>query len=333
MGITIKEIAKRADVGISTVSYVLNNKSGAIKASEATRQKILSIAKELNYTPSIMAKGLREGKTYLAGVILGNITSSFIPEILQGIEDVFHKNNYNMILCSYKSAEDCAARIEQLKRRKIDGLISFSGIGLDYAVQRGFMKNKTAMVSLCQKSDIEGIASVYSDEEKIGDLAAEYISNAGHRDILIVDGKRPMCVAAFRKKLAEKGIVFNDNMLVNGYSSFDDGREVIRLIKKKKLRITAAFVYSDVLVAGMIYEAQKQGIKIPQDLSILGIDNMPICTMVNPTITTVAQQQYEQGSKAAELLLLMIGKENKIEDCVLEPFILERESFCSVKRI
>ncbi|OGV49014.1 MAG: hypothetical protein A2017_15660 [Lentisphaerae bacterium GWF2_44_16] len=324
MSVTIKDIAKRADVAISTVSYVLNNKSGAIKASEETRRKIFRIASELNYSPSMMAKGLREGKTYLAGVMLGSISGSFVPEILQGIEDVLHKNNYNMIISSHENPEDCMARIDQLERKKIDGLISFSGVGLEYAAGKNI-----PLVSLCRKSDIDGTVSVYVDEGKMGRLAAEYISGKGHRDIIVIDGRRPKCVDAFRKILAERNIFLTDKMLLKGFS-FEDGREVMRIIKKKKLKATAAFAYNDILAAGMIYEAQKQGIKIPEDISILGIDDLPVCKMVNPNITTVAQPQYEQGAKAAEILLSGING-TALEDTVLSPFIIERESF--IRRI
>jgi DNA-binding LacI/PurR family transcriptional regulator len=139
-------------------------------------------------------------------------------------------------------------------------------------------------------------------------------------------------VDAFKRFFELNGKPLNDKAFLNGFLTFDDGKELMRKIKRDNMKISAVFAYNDILAAGMIYEAQKVGIKIPQDISILAIDNMPLCTMVNPNITTVAQPQYEQGSKAAELLLSVIGNIDKnFEDSVLEPFIIERESFLDKK--
>lgn len=328
MSVTIKEIAQRANVAISTVSYVLNNKSGAIKASPETREKILNIAKELNYTPSIMAKGLREGKTYLAGVMLDKINSSFVAEVLQGIEDVFHRNNYSMILSSHDGPEDFKERLSQMERKKIDGLITIKLQGDKYLeICNEFLKKNIPIVSGCIRTTLHGIPSVYVDEAKIGSVAAEYIFNSGHRNVLIANSGRPKCLDAFRFFWTGKGLDLPDKSFMNGYFTFDDGKEIIRKIKSDNLHPDVVFAHSDNLAAGMIYEAQKFGIKIPEDISILGIDNMPICTMVNPSITTVAQPQYEQGVQAAELLLSRTHGNVELKDIVIDPFLIERESF------
>ena len=106
----------------------------------------------------------------------------------------------------------------------------------------------------------------------------------------------------------------------------------MRLITERKLSVTAAFVYNDITAAGMIYEAQKMGMKIPEEISVLGIDDLQVCKMVNPNITTIAQPRYEQGEVSASMLLEMINKRT-VADSVLEPFLIERESCCSLNKV
>jgi LacI family transcriptional regulator len=331
MAVTIKDIAREAGVSLSTASNVLNNKSGVIKAGAETRERINAIAKRLNYSPSIMAKGLREGKTYLAGVMLDKINSSFAAEILQGIEDVFHKNGYSMILCSHETPDDFKGRLDQLERKKIDGLIIIKPQGeRNKRACAEILRKKIPVVSACAKSEIDGIPSVYVDEEKIGLLAAEYMFNRGHREIAVISGGRPKCAETFKKYFESRGAPLSEKMLLGSLSTFDDGKEFMRMIKKGLLKVSAALAHSDIMAAGMISEARKLGVKIPGDISILGVDNMPLSAMTSPSITTIAQPQYEQGQKTAELLLEKIHSGGSLGDIVIAPYLVERESFAKL---
>ncbi|OGV57626.1 MAG: hypothetical protein A2X49_15980 [Lentisphaerae bacterium GWF2_52_8] len=328
MSATIKDIALKANVALSTASNVLNRKGGPIKVSPGTSAKVFAAAKALNYTPNVMAQCLRRGKTYLVGVMIEDIVPNFVPELLKGIEDVLHKSGYSILLCSHgKEDKGTTSRVEFLRSKKVDGVIVMpSGIS-DFSVTFKSMTDKgVPMVLLGYPSCKADCPRVYVDEEKIGLIAARYLLKLGHKEILSMNRRRPACTVAFNKTILKNGARCHYE-IPEIHDNFEYGRAAIKMIVRQKLPITAVFAYNDISAAGAIYEAQQQGINIPSDISILGVDDLPICKMVYPNITSVSQPKNEQGIVAGKTLVdLMEGKPKTDRDIVLTPRLIERDS-------
>lgn len=330
MAATIKDIAKKAGVSISTASNVLNNKTGIIKASQETRQKIIAAAEELDYSPSIMARGLRSGKSSMVGMVLPVIYSSFFPEILQGIEDVLNKNNYNMILCTYKSMAEFREKWKVLHSKQVDGIITLPSIEKDFAASYAEIKSRMPLVFTAGKLDGLDIPYVYVPPAEIGRIGAKYLLEKGHRDIGILgprpDGFLDMFTMEMKKYPGAKCVVSTPLSMPD-----EAAPEFMKMLKKFK-DMTAVMAFNDDVAARIIYEAGKAGIRVPDDLSVIGVDDLPICRMTNPNITTIAQPRYEQGSEAAQILMDLINGKTASEGKALSPSLVERESCRSMNQ-
>lgn len=328
MTATIKDIAKRAGVSISTASNVLNNKTGIIKASPETCRRIMAAAEELDYSPSIMARGLRSGKSSLIGMMAPSIHESFFPEILQGIEDVLNQNNYNMILCTYKNISEFHEKWKTLHSKQVDGIITppmqdkaFSDIYLK-------IKEKMPLVFTTGKAEGLDIPYVYVPPSAIAATGATYLLQNGHRNIGVIRQRGDEFINTFISEIKK----YSDSSCI--ISDLGKPEEIVsELITKSRGRkkITALMASNDEIAAKIIYEATKSGVRIPEDISILGVDDLPVCKLTMPNITTIAQPRYEQGSIAAQILLDMIDKKGKLESMELHPIIIERESCRKIK--
>ena len=326
---TIKDIAREAGVAISTASNVLNNKTGAIKASEGTRQRILRAAAALDYSPSVMAKGLRSGKSCLAGVMLPAIYGSFIPEILQGVEDVLHDNDYNMILCTFKDAAEFRGKWTVLRAKKVDGIITLPSQDEAFLAAYAEMTGKIPLVFTAGKVARLDIPYAYVPPEDIARLAARYLLGQGHRNIGILGPRRGGYLEAF---LAEMGKYPESKHCVSReFSSFADTAPEFKRMREEFPAMTAVMAYNDEVAAVAINEARKLGMNVPEDLSVMGVDDLPICEMAYPRITTIAQPRREQGSSAARLLMDLINNKTVVGGVSLAPRLVERES-CNIPR-
>ncbi len=326
MGATIKQIAQRAGVAISTVSSVLNNPEGGAKAGAKTRDRIMQVAAELNYTPSIMAKGLRQGKSYLVAMMRQGFSGSFLVKAVNGAEEVFHNHDYNMLLSSFSDPEDCRERIKKLIQKRVDGIMLATYITPELLGIMEEYSQQLPIINVFYQSPLKSINSVFVDGAAIGKLAAEYLLQLGHRRILLL-GNRPGCVEAFYQVMGSSSDCFHYHIDI----TYDGGRLAVERMLKDKLPVTAVFAYNDDNAAGVIYEAGRRGLKVPDDLSVIGVNDTEIAKMLSPQLTTIAQPQHEQGRKAAELLLDAINGKNS-GDVILRPELIIRESCKGVRK-
>lgn len=304
---TISDVAEKAGVSKGTVSAVLNNrKDGPIKVSAETWKKVLAAASELSYVPNTAAKGLRTGKTYLAGVIAGEIANSFVSEILDGIEDALNEKNYNIILVKNKMSEDIPDKCRFLNEKKVDGVIVISNMYKDYAGYFDEIKFRKPTVFIANSIKMPGAGSVSVDGAKIGFLAAEHLIKLGHRNIAVAESPASDRMEGIRKAFSKNKIGSPEITMLKKYSSFDDGRLALNEIIEKHPEVTAVIAHSDIVASGIIYEAREKGIRVPEQLSVVGTDNIEMSKMLSPSLATVHQPKTEQGGLAANLLLEMM---------------------------
>lgn len=314
--LTLQDIADKAGVSLTTASMYINGKAGKYNISKATCERIAKVIAENNYNPNIHARAIAGKKTYLIGVIIaGGIDSSFWLDIVAGIEEKITPFNYHMILSvSHYDVGAERKSIEFMDSKGVDGFIyspAMPGENMDLISR---LKKKKPFVSITLP--VDGIPSVYNDNSKGGELAAGYFFKNGHRRIAYIgklDERTDMRGDSFVKYLETQGVavhVFPDvHSFVKNAGSF-----------------TAVFCFSDFIALDLYNEAAKLGIKIPDDLSVIGYDNMNFTQHLFPRPATIHQYKKELGFEAADILMARLDKNEILDDKVFTPKLIEGAS-------
>ncbi|QAT43367.1 LacI family DNA-binding transcriptional regulator [Aminipila luticellarii] len=310
--ITIKEIAEEAQVSIATVSMVLNKKDK--KISEATRKKIHAIAQKYNYTPNTMARSLITRQTRTIGLIIPDIVNPFFPEIARGVEDKASEFGYSVIYCN---TDDKIKRedkyINVLTEKMVDGIIfahsSDRQLGFDSL-------DKCKVPILLIDRDYENrnvIGRVVVDNREGAYMATSYLLDRGYRKIAYIAGSITTTTArgrleGYNQALAEREIPVNEHYIKVGEYKLQWGVEAADQLLHEKEPIDAIFCGNDLIAIGAIRKLKECGLRVPEDIGIVGFDDIYLASLVEPPLTTIKQPNYEMGYKAAELLIKNIEK-------------------------
>ena len=319
MRVSIKDIAKVAGVSHPTVSRAL---SDSPLISEETKGRIQRLAQEMGYSPNALARGLVTRQTYSVGVVVTTIADPFVAEIVQGIEATAHDYGYTVILCNSESApEREIASVEMLRSKRVDGVIvTASRVGalyLEYLEQIG---GPIVLINNHNEESGRYTFSVSVDNRHGGRLAAEHLVQLGHRRIAYVAGPANHSsdldrLAGYRQALVEGGIQPDLALVVPGNGRPDGGEKALQAILALDPRPTAVFCYNDMTAIGLIHAAQQAGLSIPQDMAVVGFDDILFASYLYPPLTTVAQPKVEMGQHAMHMMLSLItAKEESEED-------------------
>jgi LacI family transcriptional regulator len=330
MPVTLKDIAERAGVTAATVSMVINNKPNI---SEATREKVLKIARELNYYPNAIARGLATRKTNAIGVIVPNLASSFVVRILQGIKSTNHDIEYTVQLFDTIGQRETESQLFQrlAHERRIDGAILISASVTDEEL-RIFKDESVPCVVVARMCDF--LDSVYVNNAEGSFDATNYLLDKGHRSIACVTCRKqnlPMQdrLNGYKKALVQRGIQYSEEMV---FDVSDDTMAEGLLVATKLLalptRPTAVFVPAgDMVAIGIVKEAKKRGVKIPTELAVLGFDDIPAAEVVEPMLSTVRQPKLEMGDFAINMIIDKVeGREVGLKHKELATKLIIRES-------
>ena len=336
---TIYDIAKKVGCSTATVSRVLSNSKYPVK--EQMRNKILEAAKNLSYEPNIIGRMLKKNESMDIGVIIPTISNPFYPQIVLGIELEARCKGYNILLCnSFRDSITEQKYIETLYRKQVKGII-ISSIGEDHRYLEKIKEKGTTIVSIDQ--EIEGLEcnKVVFNYIKGGEIATDYLIKQGHTNITFIASpltrkSRKDIFKGYKLSLLKNNIAFSDKNIIlsekeeeyaNATYEFRNGR----LLAKKFLQInngsTAIFTVNDMTAFGIIQELIDNGVKIPDDISIIGFDNIEVSSMVNPSLTTVNQPAFETGKLACQMLFKSFeGIEHDDMSVLLEPSLVIRKS-------
>ncbi|RBW68398.1 LacI family DNA-binding transcriptional regulator [Bacillus taeanensis] len=333
MTYTIMDVAKKANVSKATVSRVLNNQGGY---SEKTKKKVLEVIQELEYHPSAIARGLTNKRTHTIGVLVPNLTSSLITEFLNEIEAVAHKVGSSVIVCHTESRGIKTMKYLQLLREKrIDGLIlagtMFKKEYYDYIEKMGIP------IVLLSTYPVHPVPYVTASDYDAAYTAAKYLIQKGHNKIGMISGNKEEWIAGshlprvegFKDALSDYKISVNENHIVYGSFSYDDGMTGLKHLIKQVPDLTAIFTENDTLGIGVLSAAYHLGIKVPEDISVIGMDNINLCEVVTPPLTSVSLSHSEMAEKAANMMFEMIESKKVAKSCILPHKIVERQSVCS----
>lgn len=339
--VTISKIAKMLGVARSTVDRALNNRG---EINEETKKKILELARKLDYHPSYLGQALRTRKTKTIGVVLPSIYETFTREILRGVEEELFKEGYYLILClSNHSQEKEKKQVEMLKSREVDGFIFFFASpgkvpisSYNYLIQ--IKKDGIPIVFVDRYLEGMGIDYVVVDDFGGMYKVIKYLIGLGHRKIGYVDDGS-YCTAAinrlkgYKKALLDSGLKVNPETIKflrmkSKASTFESAQQAIREFIEMQNRPTAIAALHDG-VAVVCYKVIREiGLRVPEDISLVGFGNSPESYLLETPLTTVTQPAYEMGKRAAQVLLRQTkeGKGLKTQGIILGTEIIVRES-------
>ncbi|HHV80533.1 TPA: LacI family transcriptional regulator [bacterium] len=336
--IRIVDIAEKANVSPGTVSKILK---GTYIGSQETKERVLKIAKDLGYTPNIIASSLKSRRTRIIALIVPEISVPFFPELSRGVEDVARENDYNVILCSSNNDPVQEAKyLESLERRWVDGII-FSRVTGDTFKEKipRLLANKVKMVFVDRvpAENRLSIARVEIDNKKAAYSATEFLIKLGHRDIACITGPLNTRIAqqrleGYKRAFIENNIPLKEDFIVEGTFKLDSGFKGVNVLLEKGVHFTAIFACNDLMAVGAIKALRKRNLDVPNDVSVIGFDGIPLCEYIEPALTTVVQPIYEMGKTAAELLLESIREGIELKGhIVLDTRIEVRESTREVR--
>jgi LacI family transcriptional regulator len=313
---TIKDIAKAAGVSVTTVSRAL---TGYSDVSEKTREKIKKIAKDLNYSPNTLARSLVMNKSKTIGLLIsglnrGSIKDNFTFEVLVGINQYVGETDYDLVIFSTTSSKQREKTYSQICReRRVDGAI-IQGIRTDDPYLREVVDNDIPCVLIDIPIQSDNVGYITTDNVLGAKKAVSHLIELGHRNIAIVNGHEFAFVSRQRlegyyQALEGSGLSIKPQWVVNG--NFDEikAQEQASLLLNQYPEITAIFCASDIMAMGVMKAAKLLNKKIPDDLSIVGYDDIILAEHLTPALTTIAQDKVQMGYEAAKLLINML--ENK----------------------
>ena len=327
--ITLKMVAEKAGVSVNTASRAINNKPDI---SKETKKRILQIAKELGYIRNAAAVALRTKKTGTIGAVIADNRNPFYAEVLNGIEEAAREKNYHIILANtqrdYQKEEEV---INLLLAKRVDGLLITPVQDRDDDIKNLIDANIPFVVVGRDFENIE-VDAVYNDEVKGGFLATEYLIKKGHKKIASINGflhKSPAKgrLEGYKKALKKYGIPFDDALVTVGDIDVKDGYERTKQLLEKGLNFTAIFAYNDMMAFGAMQAIKEKGLRIPEDIGLVGYDDIPFASLISPPLTTIRLKKQDLGVESVKLLLSRInGNRKKTKKVMLGVELQIRES-------
>jgi len=336
--VTIKHIAKLAGVSFSTVAKALRNDS---VVNVKTREKIHKIASEVNYYPNLLAKGLKNKKTKTIGIILNDLKNPFYSEIYKVIGDILNEKDYTMLLCDSNYDQKLERKnIITMLSNGVEGLIispiNESSDNIKFIIESGLKA-----VFIDSLPEFHNINYVYVNHERAAFLAAEHLILNGHKDILLLNGPEELSssqhfLRGYLQALSKYKIKQEENLITFSDISIKSGNEALKTIFENKVisevGITAIMSLSDLLAIGVYEAAKEMHFNIPDDISVIGYDNIFATNYMHPPLTTVHQPKNRTGLYSINILLdQIISDSQEFKKIIIDPILIERESVRRMK--
>lgn len=343
MVVTLKDIAQRAGVSVTTVSRILNGRESGLPIREETRQRVLAVAAELGYRPNLMARALRGSRSSLLGVIAQNITSLFHSQVLRGLNDTAIKRTYRVFLGHVQRQADIAIDYGSMfEQSHADGILVIGEWQGSEDALDVLRRQHHFVVGVSDRVGPREFPGVYADSHIGTRLAMDHLWGLGHRHIICVtdpairDGKQRGEV--YQQYMAEHGVADRAQVFLTPrtfQASYETGQEVFAGFAGTD-HPTAIFAATDAIAIGLLQAAFQTGIQIPQQVSIVGYDDIDVAPFTIPPLTTIRQSGFEMGQAATNLLIDMIEQNrssSEVEDVVLIPTLVIRQSAAALSSL
>lgn len=327
--ITIKEVAAEAGVSIATVSYVVNNID---KVTEETKARVNLAIEKLKYEPNITARNLVKNETRIIGVVTNiDIQSSihgdpFFQEFVSAVEFRFKELDFSTLMIAIDNDEKS---LRPIKNGSLTGLIVLGYFSTD--MLRFFSSLSIPIVVVDQEKTTSNLIHIDTADEKGAFMAVEYLINNGHTNIGLLGGRiwagrvHTTRFEGYRLALQKYNIRFNEKYIFESKITYDGGIEAANFVEKNIGEMTAIFCTADIVALGLIKGLYKKGIYVPKDLSIVGFDNIKHSKYFIPELTTISQNIFAKGVRAADLVIEALNGLD-CNECLMPVELIERES-------
>ncbi|MDP9494824.1 MAG: LacI family transcriptional regulator [Actinomycetota bacterium] len=331
--VTMQDIAREAGVSQSTVSRVLNDTPTSVPIAPDTRERVQGVAQRLGYRPNPLARGLRGARTMLLGVIVRDITDPFFAMGIEALSTEALARGYNVVLGSaHSKADEAIALRAVLETRHCDAIVLLGDLRDEPKFLEDLRASQTPMVALWHGTELEGVPTVNIDNRAGVVVALDHLLAFGHTKIAFIGG-RPLGDirerrTAFTEHLEAKGHPAPDDRVRNVTNDPAGGADALRALFALDPPPTAIICSTDHLAIGVLHAAAELGLHVPDDLSVVGFDDIPIASFMVPPLTTVHMPIAEMIAVAARLAMDEIEEESEAEviTFVAEPSLVVRKS-------
>ena len=338
MKVTIKDVARLCGVSVTTVSRVINNKTESIGAE--TVERIRKKIEEIGYKPNSVARSMITGKSHTVGLVIPDIRNPFFSELARGVEDYMNERQYGVFLCNTDSSMEKEHQyIDLLEGKFSDGMIFTTQNNYELSSYFSDLIKDQYPIVLIERyiEGIKGIPGIYLDNKGGAKKLCRLIIEKGHRRIACIAGpvettNARMRIDGYREALDEAGISIDESLIIEGNYRYSGGYECMKkLIQEHRGDFTAVFACNDMMAFGAYKALIEADMKVPDDVSLAGFDNIKFPDVFSPKLTSVDLPAYQMGQKAAEMLVKIMLKE-KLDEPVFE-YSLELVDKGSVKNI
>ena len=330
---TIRDVAKAAGVSITTVSRALN---GYSDVRSETRKRVVRIAEELHYRPSAVARSLVRNRTQTVGLLVSDLAQSpsghhFMFEVLRGVHDRLAELGYELILVSTSTARQrLVSYLDMCTERRFDGVIVM-GIRLDDPYVREVVEAPLPSVCVDVPLLSDHCGYVMTDNFHGAHSAMKHLLSKGHRKIGFVNGYSQAAVSrerlrGYQDTLQAEGMEWDPSLVYEGDFTTKGGELGTKELLQRHPDITGLFFASDLMAIGGLRYAASKPVRVPEDLAIVGFDDIELAEFVTPGLTTIRQRRYEMGQTAVEMLIGMLLRNEQPAGRVLAPELIIRQS-------
>ncbi len=338
---TLTDVAKAAGVSPTTVSFVLNNIEG-MRISQETHARVLEAAKTLNYHPDSSAQKMARGKTSVIGLVIRQnpekaYADLFIQDVMQGISSVIREKGYQLLFIPLPPEDKDKSYSKLINERHVDGLIVSGPTEDDFELTEVF--NEGARIVMMGKVLGSHIPFIDIDNQKGAETAVNHLISLGHQRIAIITNA-PLNFASskdrlqgYRSCLENNNLPYDEAMVILGDRTPESGYQAMLDLLKIKPQPTAVFIASDTVALGALNALYEKGIHVPEEMAIVGFDDIALARYVIPPLTTIHLPAYSLGLGAANMLIQQInGDFQESNAIILQTRLIIRESSCKSKK-
>jgi len=335
--LNLKTIAKQAGVSTATVSNVINGNHH--KVSRTTIEKVQRIIQELGYEPNATARSLASKRSRIIGVVVANIdqqdhffSNPHYAHLLALLEKHIRAQGYYMMLRCVTASQDS---LQLLRSWNVDGVIYFGTFPEDIPVIQEQVSIPVVFIDAYAKE--RRYVNVGVDDYKGGYLSGKYLLEMGHRDIALVGigfqyyGVNGQRGKGFRQACSEHGIAVGEDRIFECITSYQSGIELGRQIARSEIPFTAVAAMADILAFGIMEGLRQEGKRVPEDISVIGFDNLQECLYTHPKLTTISQNIEEKAERVAKKLMEMMNGNTEVESERNDVILVERESVRAIR--
>ncbi|OUS75018.1 hypothetical protein B1748_19135 [Paenibacillus sp. MY03] len=344
--VTILDVAKLVEASPATVSRVLSGSDYPV--SEAMREKIKKAAKQLNYTPNLVGRQLKTNTSMTIGIIVPSISNPFYSEVVLGMEEIARQKGYHVLLCnSHQDIELEKNYFKTLLENQVRGVI-ISSISQETGVLTEYSEKGGCVISIDQAQENPTVFQVNYDYRRGGYMAVQHLLELGHRRIAYVTAPldRPSRLGIYKgyqdamreyeANVSEELVRVADKQegrYYDGKYEFNNGKKLAKQLLELSpdKRPTAILACNDSTAMGVMYELREQGVRVPDDMSVMGFDNVDLSIMTAPPLTTIEHPKAEMGKFACNMLFQVLeGDAGNIQEIMLQPKLVLRQSTQSI---